>query len=54
MVGPSMIGSVGGNNSDIGRCSFCIANFYLDDGWFLLFRDFSCSSIDFMNGGSLL
>ena len=43
-----------GNNSDIGRCSFFTVNFCLDDGWFLLFRDFSCSSIDLTNGGSLL
>ena len=33
---------------------FLVANFCLDDGWFLLFRDFSCSGIDFMNNGSLL
>ena len=35
-------------------CSFFAANFCVDDGCFLLFRDFNCSNIDFMNSGSLL
>ena len=54
MVGPSVIGSIGATTttSVVAVSSLRISAGVI--GWFSLFLDFSCSSIDFMSGGSLL